>query len=388
MVGSFLMVFFFTDTATTEIYTLSLHDALPIFMCALFAGLLPAVGTTTIAFSWPWPIFCVGMASAVFMLSQFVKQAAEDGELEAPHWVNVVASAHFVVAGSWCLVTAIFWQPENPVNHTFLMAVAIAASSLFLTTRSGQFVMVVSATAPNLGMIWLHLLDGRLWIDHMLAVLLPIWAIQLHFEAWQSCRTISAAHRTRFEMEELASELTRARDEAASANRAKSVFLANMSHELKTPLNAILGFAEVISSKALGKTSQERQMEYMGHIMQSGRHLLSLINDVLDIAKIDSGTLVLDPRWIDGGAVLRDCLAGIAEQAQAAGLTVNSSTAPENLRLYADERAFRQIFGNLLSNAIKFTPSGGKIAARLMQVDDGVMLSVRDTGCGIPADQL
>jgi two-component system cell cycle sensor histidine kinase PleC len=243
-----------------------------------------------------------------------VKQAAEEGELDGNHWVGVVASAHVVIAGSWCLVTLMFWEPNNAANHCFLVAVAIAASALFLTSRSGLFVMVICGTGPNLIMIWLHLLRGELWLDQVLAFVLPIWAVQLHFEAWRSCRTVGEAHRTRFEMETLACELSRARDEAASANRAKSVFLANMSHELRTPLNAILGFAEIISTKALGKTSPERQQEYMGHIMRSGRHLLALINDVLDIAKIDAGKLVLDRRWIDGAAVLRDCIAAFADR--------------------------------------------------------------------------
>ena len=369
------------DTAlTTPVWAL--------IMCVVFGGLTPALGVTSLYITWPWPVFCLGMASAVYMLSQFVNQAADEGDLDGPHWLKVVASAHVVVTGSWCLVTLLFWDPHNAANHCFLVAVAIAASALFLTSRSGQFVMVVCSTLPNLGMIWLHLLRGEMWIDQVLAVLLPIWAGQLHYEAWRSCRTVAAAHRTRFEMEKLAGELSRARDEAASANRAKSVFLANMSHELRTPLNAILGFAEIMTTKALGKTTPERQQEYIGHIMRSGRHLLALINDVLNIAKIDAGKLMLDKRWIDGGAVLRDCVAAHAEQAAAGGLTLSHSTQPEDLKLFADERAFRQIIANLLSNAIKFTPAGGKVMARLSRVDDGAVLSIRDTGCGIPPDQL
>ncbi len=358
-------------------------------MCALFGGLLPVFGTTSIYITWPWPVFCLGMASAVYMLAQYVKQGAEEGDLDGPHWLKIVASAYVVVAGSWCLVTLFFWEPRNAANHCFLVAIAIAASALFLTSRSGLFVLVVCATVPNLGMIWLHLLRGEMWIDQGLAILLPIWAVQLHFEAWRSCRTVAEAHRTRFEMEKQSSELARARDEAASANRAKSVFLANMSHELRTPLNAILGFAEIISTKALGKhTSPERQVEYLEHITKSGRHLLALINDVLDIAKIDAGKLVLDRRWIDGGAVLRDCVAAYADHASAGGVTITNSTSPEDLKLLADERAFRQIVGNLVSNAIKFTPSGGRVAVRLTMVDEGAMLSIRDTGCGIAPDQL
>jgi two-component system, cell cycle sensor histidine kinase PleC len=159
-----------------------------------------------------------------------------------------------------------------------------------------------------------------------------------------------------------------------------------MSHELRTPLNAILGFAEIMTS--MGKISPERQKEYLDHILQSGRHLLRLINDVLDIAKIDAGKFVLDKRWIDGASVLKDCVAACADHASVNGLTINSSTSPDNLKLFADERALRQIVNNLLSNAIKFTPSGGRIAARLTEVDEGVVLSIRDTGRGIPANHL
>ena len=358
-------------------------------MCVLFGGLVPVFGTTSIYMTWPWPLFCLGIASAVYMLAQWIKQGAEEGDLDGPHWLRVVTSAHLLVAGSWCVVTLFFWEPRNAANHCFLVAISIAASALFLTSRSGLFVLVVASTMPNLGMIWLHLVRGEMWVDQALAIILPIWAVQLHYEAWRSCRTVSEAHRTRFEMEKLASELERARDEAASANRAKSLFLANMSHELRTPLNAILGFAEVITTKALGKNhSPERQHEYVEHIMKSGRHLLGLINDVLDIARVDAGKMVLDRRWIDGGAALRDCVAACMDQATARGLTLTCSASPDDLKLLADERAFRQIVGNLLSNAIKFTPQHGKVAARLTIVDDGAMLSIRDTGCGIPPDQL
>ena len=82
-----------------------------VLMCALFGGLVPALGTTAYYLTWPWPVFCLGMASAVYMLAQYVKQGAEDGDLDGPHWLKVVASAHIVIAGSWCLVTLIFWEP-------------------------------------------------------------------------------------------------------------------------------------------------------------------------------------------------------------------------------------------------------------------------------------
>src|SRR5262245_49468233 len=103
-----------------------------LIMCTMFGGLVPILGTTPLYLTWPWPIFCLGMASAVYMLAQHVKMAADEADLDGAHWLKIVASAHVVVTGAWCLVTLIFWEPNNAANHVLLVAVSIAASSLFL----------------------------------------------------------------------------------------------------------------------------------------------------------------------------------------------------------------------------------------------------------------
>ena len=359
-----------------------------VIMAALFGGVLPELGNTPYSRSWPWVLLCAMAAAAVFILSRIVKSRTQKQQLDDGFWLPLVAVAYFVVAASWCLMTLIFWEPGNIANHCFLLVVAIAAASLFLTSRSGQFVMVIAATLPNLGMVWAEFLRQELWLDTVLAAVLPIWAIQLHLDSWRACRSVAAAHRTRLEMEALADELVLARDEASRANRAKSLFLANMSHELRTPLNAILGFSEVIMRRALGKNAEDRYSEYAGDILRSGRHLLGLINDVLDIAKIEAGKLELDQRWLDGRSIVQDCASLFAERALANGVTLRCEASPDDLRVFADERAFRQIAMNLLSNAVKYTPEGGRVEANLIAQDGGVILAVRDTGCGIPADQL
>ena len=334
------------------------------------------------------PAAAAVVAIAVFVLSRIIKSKARVNGLEGSYWRPLVVAAYFLVAATWSLVSLIFWQPGNIANHCFLLLVAIAAVSLFLTSRSGQFVMVVAATLPNLGMVWAQFLCQELWFDTVLAVVLPIWAIQLHLDSWRACRTIAVAHRTRLEMEALVTELAFARDEAGRANKAKSLFLANMSHELRTPLNAILGFSEVIMRRALGKNADDRYSEYAGDILRSGRHLLGLINDVLEIAKIEAGKLELDRQWLDANAIMGDCASIFAERAQANGVTLKSEATPDDLRIFADERAFRQMAINLLSNAVKHTPEGGRIEAAVCAHQGGIRLSVRDTGCGIPADQL
>ena len=180
-----------------------------------------------------------------------------------------------------------------------------------------------------------------------------------------------------------------ASEQAEMANRAKSEFLANMSHELRTPLNAIIGFAEGIKSNAFGPGSVEKYAEYAQDIYDSGHHLLSIINDILDLAKIDSGHMTLDEDVV----VLRDmaeaCVRLIKNRAEDAGLDIVVDIADDVDRLRADERKLKQILINLLSNAVKFTPTGGvvKVSAEI-DADGGLALRVCDTGVGIASEKI
>jgi two-component system, cell cycle sensor histidine kinase PleC len=357
-------------------------------MAALFGGVLPHLGKTPASRSWPWIVLCAVVAAAVLILSRTAATRARQGRLYGTRWKMLVACAYFAVALSWCLVSLVFWEPDNVANHSFLLVVTIAAVSLFLPSRSGQFGMVLAATLPNLGMIWAQFLRHNLAFDTIIALLLPAWAIQLHIDSWRGCRVVTSAHRTKLEMEGLVAQLAIARDEAAGASRAKSLFLANMSHELRTPLNAIIGFAEIISTNALGQHAQERYREYMRDILRSGRHLLSLITDVLDIAKIEAGKVELEPKWLDGDSLLCECAGVFSDWTRRSQIALRTSVSPQGLRMFADERGFRQIVLNLLSNAIKATPAGGRVEASIAAVATGVTLRIRDTGRGIPADDL
>jgi signal transduction histidine kinase len=161
-----------------------------------------------------------------------------------------------------------------------------------------------------------------------------------------------------------------------SANRAKSAFLGNMSHELRTPLNHIMGFTELILGKNLGGLT-DTQEEYLNDVLQSSRHLLSLINDVLDISKVEAGKMNLDAGEVDLRSLLENSLDIVREKAAKAGisLTANVSSAPEAIR--ADERKIKQVIFNLLSNAVKFTPDGGAvtITARSLSVVQGRLMN-------------
>ncbi len=179
---------------------------------------------------------------------------------------------------------------------------------------------------------------------------------------------------------------------AEAANRAKSHFLTMMSHELRTPLNAILGFSEMMTGP-IGTRMTDRCAEYSGYIHESGTHLLDLINDILDISKIEAGKVEISPMRLECGEVLAGCLRLAAGRAEDAGLTLGLDMPEPVPPLFADERAIKQIMFNLLSNAVKFTP-GGSVTVRARAVPNGgaagdaVAISVSDTGIGIPPDQI
>jgi two-component system cell cycle sensor histidine kinase PleC len=179
--------------------------------------------------------------------------------------------------------------------------------------------------------------------------------------------------------------LIKAKNEAETANRAKSEFLANMSHELRTPLNAILGFSEVIRDRQFGP-DLDRYSEYAAHIHDSGEWLLSLISDVLDMAKLEAGKLQLVEEVTDLGDIVDGCLRMVSVRAQEGGIALVPKLPRQPVRLLADQKCVKQILLNLLSNAIKFTPSGGRIELEVSNPrQDGVRLVVSDTGIGIPA---
>ncbi len=181
---------------------------------------------------------------------------------------------------------------------------------------------------------------------------------------------------------ERTAELEVARDQALTATQHKSEFLANMSHELRTPLNAIIGFSEVLLERMFGELNR-KQEEYLGDILESGRHLLALINDILDLAKIESGRMELDLGTFDLPAVLNSTFMLIREQAMRQRIHASLDIDHRLGRFTADERKLKQILLNLLSNAVKFTQDEGALSLKAVLQNDGVEISVTDTGIGI-----
>lgn len=178
-----------------------------------------------------------------------------------------------------------------------------------------------------------------------------------------------------------------AKVEAELANRAKTEFLANMSHELRTPLNAIMGFSEIIARETFGPVGSPQYRQYADDIYESGSHLLHIINDILDLSKIEADRFALNERKLELDDVINACMRIVHEQATAAELTITIDCADDLPLFYGDERVCKQILINLLSNSIKFTPADGRITITAdVHPDGGIWFSVTDTGIGIPLD--
>jgi len=180
-------------------------------------------------------------------------------------------------------------------------------------------------------------------------------------------------------------ELGRLYGELETVSRHKSEFLANMSHELRTPLNAIIGFSEVLHEQMFGELN-EQQIGYVDDVLEAGRHLLSLINDILDLAKVEAGRMELELAEVSLPLALQSGLTMSGERATRGGITLGLRVEPDEIVVQADERKLRQVVFNLLSNAVKFTPAGGRVDVSAQLTDGVVEVAVADTGPGISAE--
>ncbi|WP_159009793.1 PAS domain-containing sensor histidine kinase [Bradyrhizobium sp. S69] len=200
-------------------------------------------------------------------------------------------------------------------------------------------------------------------------------------------RSQTALERQAIELADLAEKYSDEKTRAEEANQTKSKFLANMSHELRTPLNAIIGFSEIMGSGMFGTLGSEKYQEYCHDILTSGRYLLEVINDILDMSKIEAGRMQLDMEPLDLSKTLQESMRVVSGRAEHKNLVLDADIEG-TLAMVADRRAIKQIMVNLLSNAVKFTPDGGRVVVRGRMREDSIHLMIADTGIGIAPQSL
>ena len=337
------------------------------------------------------------MVALDYVVSYYRRDTAgSSGHERTQGWFGRLVAMQAVISAVWGLMPWILWDHASNLNHVFLAAATISILAGLVVSRASHMDMFLASLIPFTAMASLRFAFGNSVLDYGTAVVIPLVAMQLLFDGRRMMHRLDEDSRLRFQVEDLARELEETRDdalrkrfEAETANASKTAFLANMSHELRTPLNAILGFSEIIAQECFGPAGSPRYKEYAGDIHSSGAHLLSLINDLLDVAKIEAGKMEIEPQPLEAHRTFDIALKLIAAKArekhQELSIVVDQSAPP----LFADERALKQILINLVSNAVKFTPEGGRIsvigsAAR----GGGFQISVQDNGPGIPREKL
>jgi two-component system cell cycle sensor histidine kinase PleC len=311
-------------------------------------------------------------------------------------WFPRFVGVQVAFSTAWSLIPWLLWDSANPLNHLFLAIAVCCVLGTLAVSRVNHMDMFVAALVPLIAIDVLRFVAGGTWMDVGIALVLPLFTAQFFFDGRRLTQRLDEDSRLRFEVEDLARELEEARDEALrkrfeaeTANASKTAFLANMSHELRTPLNAILGFSEIIAKECFGAVGSPRYREYAGDIHTSGAHLLSLINDLLDVAKIEAGRMEIEPHALDVNRTFDSALKIIGAKARERRQELLIDIDPGSPQLYADERALKQILINLVSNAVKFTPEGGRICVVGSRARCGnFQIMVEDNGPGIPREKL
>ncbi len=305
-------------------------------------------------------------------------------------FIAIATASYALYALSWSSMVLLLWSPASDLNHMLLMlliACTLAGNSALVGASVPMAIVGYSVYGVTLVLLPLRV-GGPIWWG--LAALAFLFVCYLAYMSRQIHTTARDMLRLRDDKGNLVEALARskresdrAREKAETASRAKSQFLANMSHELRTPLNAILGFSEMIHSGVFA-ARLDRQQEYGKLIHESGLHLLALINDILDLAKIEAGAMALREEDVDLGALLHDCVSLMLVRAQAGDVDLRLIGEAHLPPVRGEARALKQVILNLLSNAIKFTPEGGAVTAFAETcADGGIAFGVRDTGIGI-----
>jgi two-component system, cell cycle sensor histidine kinase PleC len=364
--------------------------------------ILLLVGTVGFLSSlWTGAITAAIWTSAVLVIHAIIITKCRQFLAEPPGSVQIRAwRLRFIILDLLCglawmfiLIHPVGVEENSGMFMLFVMLLVVAVASML---ASSVPIAVLAATIPVSAAVALEFLLKRTLHDYILAIMALTAQGYFLLLAYRLYSATLATLVARAEKDALIGELEtskaisdEARRRAEAANIAKSRFLAQMSHELRTPLNAILGFSEVMKTEIFGPHHVPAYKDYSGDIHSSGVHLLGLINEILDLSRIEAGRYELNEEPVALTQVVGECSHLLQMRARSRNLTIHDVFETGMPRLWADERAIRQICLNLLSNAIKFTPQGGEIWLKAgWTASGGQYLSVRDTGPGIPDEEI
>ena len=328
-----------------------------------------------------------------YLCRRFISKVIDPSPEEIRRWFYIIAGTRVFYSTLFSSIAYVFWIPGAVENHIMIMtALVFTEGAITAQSTSHHAISIANLIPVGAALVIPPLQEGGA-LYGTLAMLMTFYILyfaKLGMKSAETSNLLISLYNTNkalvSELEEANQESQEARRQAENANHAKSAFLAKMSHEIRTPLNTILGFAEILAATDPKERTAARQTEYAASIQESGLHLMRLINDILDLSRIEAGRFELNEEKVDIRDVTSSCLRTLTVLADAKSLTLSVNSDPHLPPLWADERALRQIMFNLLSNAIKFTPENGEIRIGHHLIETGALaLSVSDTGVGIAA---
>jgi signal transduction histidine kinase len=337
-------------------------------------GLFPSVGSTAPSLGLAFLCAVVAWAGVSTMIFQHYERM--ESRRPVLFWRRTLTAVWCVHAVIWGSMLFVFWDEGNTVNQAILCTIVlgVVVSYFFMLTMSLPVLLPTLGTMIAVATI--AFVSHGDTLSQVFLFMYPLFSLILVNYGLKAARSYHAALQLRFENEALAAALSR-------ASKAKSTFLASMSHELRTPLNAIIGYSDLMLQRTFGPIAPARYGTYVQDIHDSGSHLLHMINDLLDLAKIEAGkhALVFEPVRLHD--IAAEALRLVDPQAKRGHVSV-SVNLPIDVVVNADERALKQILVNLLSNAVKFTSPGGSAVVYCQRSQDGhLSLGVKDTGAGM-----
>jgi two-component system cell cycle sensor histidine kinase PleC len=370
-----------------------LSASLVILLLVGTIGFLSSLWTGAVAAgAWTASVLVIH-AVIITKCRQFLSETPNEAGARRWRLRFIILDLFYGLAWMFILIHPVGVDESSSTFMLFIMLLVVAVSSMLASSLP---MAVYAATIPVTAAIALDFaLQGTLR-DYILAIMAMTAQGYFALLAYRLYSTTLATLMARAEKDALIAELEEAkaisdeaRQRAEAANISKSRFLAQMSHELRTPLNAILGFSEVMKTEVFGAHSVPAYKEYSADIHNSGVHLLGLINEILDLSRIEAGRYELNEESVSLVGIVEDCHHLLKLRASNRGIIIHEMFEEELPRIWADERAVRQICLNLLSNSIKFTPQGGEIWLKVgWTASGGQYMTVKDTGPGIPEEEI